>query len=97
MEFVRSLSRAWAGAREKPLIQLVAVGTIALSLLLATHDPTVVDFGVEHGWRCARLVDGELLDVDLPPSRPVRHDEETEGFGTRESPDDTEVIRVVRA
>ena len=34
------------------------------TLLLATHDPTVVDFGVEHGWRCARLVDGELLDVD---------------------------------
>jgi cell division transport system ATP-binding protein len=67
------------------------------TLLLATHDPTVVDFGVEHGWRCARLVDGELLDVDLPPARPVRHDEETEGFGTRESPDDTEVIRVVRA
>ncbi|MCU1283143.1 MAG: hypothetical protein JWM53_6689 [bacterium] len=67
------------------------------TLLLATHDPTVVDFGVEHGWRCARLVDGELLDVDLPPARPVRHDEETEGFGTRESPDDTDVIRVVRA
>ena len=67
------------------------------TLLLATHDPTVVDFGVEHGWRCARLVDGELLDVDLPPSRPQRHDEETEGFATRESPDDTEVIRVVRA
>ena len=41
------------------------------TLLVATHDPTVVDFGVEHGWRCARLVDGELLDVDLPPSRPV--------------------------
>jgi cell division transport system ATP-binding protein len=67
------------------------------TLLLATHDPTVVDFGVEHGWRCARLVDGELLDVDLPPSRPQRHDDETEGFATQESPDETEVIRVVRA
>ena len=54
-------------------------------------------FGVAHGWRCARLVDGELLDVDLPPSRPQRHDDETEGFAARESPDDTEVIRVVRA
>ena len=34
MWFVRSLSRAWRGAAQKPLIQLVAVGTIALSLLL---------------------------------------------------------------
>ncbi|HEY2745939.1 MAG TPA: permease-like cell division protein FtsX [Polyangia bacterium] len=34
MSFGRSLLRAWAGARDKPLIQLVAVGTIALSLLL---------------------------------------------------------------
>jgi cell division transport system ATP-binding protein len=68
------------------------------TLLLATHDPTVVDFGVAHGWRCARLVDGELLDIDLPPSRPQRHDEETEGFATHEATDDeTEVIRVVRA
>jgi cell division transport system ATP-binding protein len=67
------------------------------TLLLATHDPTVVDFGVDHGWRCARLVDGELLDVDLPPARPQRHDEDTEGFATRESPDDTEVIRGIRA
>jgi len=67
------------------------------TLVMATHDPTVVDFGVDRLWRCARLVDGELLDVDLPPSRPARHDEDTEGFGTREDPDDTEVIRVVRA
>jgi cell division transport system permease protein len=34
VSFVRSLRRAWDGARGKPLIQLVAVGTIALSLLL---------------------------------------------------------------
>jgi cell division transport system ATP-binding protein len=71
------------------------------TLLMATHDPTVVDFGVAHGWRCVRLVDGELLDVDLPPSRPQRHDEETEGFATHEASrateDATEVIRVFRA
>jgi cell division transport system ATP-binding protein len=67
------------------------------TLLLATHDPAVVDFGVAHGWRCARLVDGELLDVDLPPARPQRHDDETEGFSAREGIDDTEVIRAVRA
>jgi cell division transport system ATP-binding protein len=85
-------------ARTIELLELFeAIHQRGTTLLLATHDPTVVDFGVEHGWRCARLVDGELLDVDLPPARPVRHDEETEGFGTRESPDDTEVIRVVRA
>lgn len=34
MPFARSLRRALDGARRKPLIQLVAVGTIALSLLL---------------------------------------------------------------
>lgn len=35
MSFARSLAdRVFAGARDKPLIQLVAVGTIALSLLL---------------------------------------------------------------
>jgi cell division transport system ATP-binding protein len=84
--------------RTRELLELFeAIHQRGTTLLVATHDPQVVDFGVEHGWRCARLVDGELLDVDLPPSRPVRHDEETEGFATREDPDDTEVIRVVRA
>ncbi|MGZ3443639.1 MAG: cell division protein FtsX, partial [Polyangia bacterium] len=34
MSFARNLERALAGARQSPLIQLVAVGTIALSLLL---------------------------------------------------------------
>jgi cell division transport system ATP-binding protein len=42
------------------------------TLLLATHDPTVVDFGAARGWRRARLVEGELLDelpdlLRLPP------------------------------
>jgi cell division transport system ATP-binding protein len=84
--------------RARELLELLdAIHQRGTTLLIATHDPVVVDFGVAHGWRCARLVEGELLDVDLPPSRPVRHDEETEGFATRESPDDTEVIRVVRA
>lgn len=34
MSFARSFSRALSGAKARPLIQLVAVGTIALSLLL---------------------------------------------------------------
>lgn len=84
--------------RARDLLELLeAIHQRGTTLLVATHDPAVVDFGVAHGWRCARLVDGELLDVDLPPARPQRHDEETEGFSTREAPDDTEVIRVVRA
>jgi cell division transport system ATP-binding protein len=84
--------------RTRELLELFeAIHQRGTTLLVATHDPQVVDFGVEHGWGCARLVDGELLDVDLPPSRPVRHDEETEGFATRQDPDDTEVIRVLRA
>jgi cell division transport system ATP-binding protein len=64
------------------------------TLLIATHDPQVVDFGVAAGWRRARLVDGELLDVELPVGRPVRHDEETEGFSEREERDATNVIRL---
>ena len=84
-------------ARARDLLELLeAIHQRGTTLLLATHDPSVVDFGVAHGWRCARLVDGELLDVDLPPARPARHDEETEGFGTREGADDTEVIRMQR-
>jgi cell division transport system permease protein len=34
VSFARNFTRAFAGARSKPLIQLVAIGTIALSLLL---------------------------------------------------------------
>jgi cell division transport system ATP-binding protein len=84
--------------RARELLELLdAIHQRGTTLVIATHDPVVVDFGVARGWRCARLVEGELLDVDLPPSRPQRHDDETEGFATRESPDDTEVIRVVRA
>jgi ABC-type multidrug transport system ATPase subunit len=64
------------------------------TLLVATHDPGVVDFGAARGWRRARLVDGELLDVDLPVARPARLDEDTEGFGTRERPDATDVVRL---
>ena len=65
------------------------------TLVIATHDPQVVDFGVAAGWRHARLVDGELLDqVDLPMGRPVRHDDDTEGFAEREDRDATNVIRL---
>jgi cell division transport system ATP-binding protein len=67
------------------------------TLLVATHDPAVVAFGRSRDWRCARLVGGELCDVDLPAARPARHDEETEGFATRAEADSTEVVRVVRA
>jgi cell division transport system ATP-binding protein len=67
------------------------------TIVLATHDPAVVAFGVSQGWRCARLIAGELVDVDVPAARPARTDEETEGFATREAADSTEVVRVARA
>jgi cell division transport system ATP-binding protein len=69
------------------------------TILLATHDPQVVDFGVAHGWRRARLVDGELLnfgDVELPVGRPMRLDEPTEGMADRTEPDATQVGRHLR-
>jgi cell division transport system ATP-binding protein len=85
-------------ARSQDLLELLeAIHQRGTTVMLATHDPAVVDFGVAHGWRCARLVEGELLDVDLPPSRPARHDEETDGFATRAAPEETQVVRVVRA
>ncbi len=66
------------------------------TLIVATHDPAVVDFGVGRSWRRARLVDGELIDIDvaLPIGRPVRLDEETEGFTERKDADATNIIRL---
>jgi cell division transport system ATP-binding protein len=64
------------------------------TLVIATHDPEVVEFGAQAGWRRAKLVDGELHDVDLPAGRPVRLDEETDGFSTRQERDATNVIRL---
>jgi cell division transport system ATP-binding protein len=84
-------------ARAQDLLALLeAIHQRGTTLLIATHDPAVVDFGVAHGWRCARLVEGELLDVDLPPARPARHDEETVGFSERAAPDATNVVRLHR-
>jgi len=66
------------------------------TILLATHDPQVVDFGVAHAWRRARLVEGELLDVELPVGRPARLDEATEGMADGPEPDATQVGRHLR-
>ncbi len=64
------------------------------TLLMCTHDPAVVDFAAANGWRRARLVDGEVLDVDLPLGRPARLDEDTEGFASHPSADETGIIRL---
>ena len=68
------------------------------TIIVATHDPEVVRFGLSAGWRHARLVDGELYDFELPADRfagrPARLDEETEGFSTRRDDDATQVIRL---
>ena len=59
------------------------------TLVVATHDPTVIAFGVAHAWRRAHLSDGELADLDLPMARPARLDEDTDGFATRKREDAT--------
>lgn len=80
-------------ARTHDLLALfAAIHARGTTLLVATHDPVVVDFGAARGWRCLRLVDGELLDVDLPPARPARRDDEH----AAERPG-AEVIRLVHA
>jgi cell division transport system ATP-binding protein len=63
------------------------------TLLVATHDPQVMNFGTEHGWRRARLDAGEILDVELPAARAARLDEETAGFAERPDADATAVMR----
>lgn len=46
---------------------LAAIHARGTTLLVATHDPAVVNFGLAHRWRCARLVDGELTDGETRP------------------------------
>jgi len=67
------------------------------TLVVATHDPAVVAFGVKHGWRRAHLRDGELDDLDLPMGRPARLDEDTLGYETRERADATMLGKRVSA
>jgi cell division transport system ATP-binding protein len=42
------------------------------TLLVATHDPEVVEFGIAAGWRQGRLVEGELQEVALPETNVLR-------------------------
>lgn len=81
--------------RARELLQLVhEIHRRGTTIVMTTHDPHVVDFGAAAGWRRARLVDGELLDVDLPVARPARLDEETAGFSMRPERDATDVVRL---
>jgi cell division transport system ATP-binding protein len=78
------------------LVLLDLIHQRGTTVLIATHDPEVVDYGVDARWRRARLVEGEMLDVDLPVARPARLDEETEGFDARREADATDVVRVLK-
>ena len=78
------------------LVLLDQIHQRGTTILIATHDPEVVDFGIDARWRRARLVDGEMLDVDLPVARPARLDEETEGFSGRPEADATDVVRLLK-
>jgi cell division transport system ATP-binding protein len=81
--------------RARELLELLEkVHKRGTTMMIATHDPQVVDFGLAHGWRRARLCDGEVLDVELPPARRPRLDEETEGLASRREEDATERTRV---
>jgi cell division transport system ATP-binding protein len=82
-------------ARARELLHLLeSIHRRGTTLVVATHDPEVVDFGVDARWRRARLVEGELLDVDLPVARAARLDEETEGFSQHREADATEQVRL---
>ena len=84
-------------ARARELLELIErIHHRGTTVVIATHDPEVVDFGIDAGWRRARLVEGELLDVELPVGRPARLDEDTEGFQARPDADATELMRLKR-
>jgi cell division transport system ATP-binding protein len=59
------------------------------TVVIATHDPNVIAYGVRHEWRRAHLRDGELCDLDLPMARPARHDDDTGAFAHVERDDAT--------
>jgi cell division transport system ATP-binding protein len=81
--------------RSHDLLELLSkIHARGTTIVIATHDPGVVDFGIDAGWRRARLVDGELLDFDLPVARQARLDDETEGFDLRPDNDATGVVRL---
>jgi cell division transport system ATP-binding protein len=83
-------------ARARDLLALFdAIHQRGTTLLLATHDPAVVDSGPPHGGRGPRPVAGALPAAPLPPARPARHDDETDRFAP--GADDTEVVHLVRA
>jgi ABC-type multidrug transport system ATPase subunit len=82
-------------ARARELLDLLeAIHQRGTTVVIATHDPEVVDFGIDARWRRARLVEGELLDVDLPVARAARLDDETEGFEHQRDEDATDLHRL---
>ena len=66
------------------------------TLVVATHDPSVIAFGRANDWRHAHLEGGQLADLDMPISRPAPLDEDTIGFATREREDATQRERLAR-
>lgn len=50
------------------------------TLLIATHDPTVVSFGMAHGWRKAELVGGEIVAGGLAPGERLAREEAEVGL-----------------
>jgi len=84
--------------RSQQLLALLeSIHAQGTTLFMATHDPEVVDFGLSAGWRSARLVDGELLDADLPIPRRARLDDDTMSIETTRDVDATQVGRALRA
>lgn len=67
------------------------------TVVLATHDPEVVEFGVVCGWRRALLIAGELLDADPRLGRQASLDGESEGPSSRSDGDGTKMLQTRRS
>ncbi len=66
------------------------------TLVVATHDPSVIAFGRAHAWRHAHLDAGQLADLDISRSRPANTDDDTGRFATKPRADVTQPYRFGR-
>lgn len=67
--------------RARDLLELLeGVRSRGTTLILATHDPSVIAFGATHGWRRAELQAGQLLSGGLSPAEDLARREAVVGL-----------------
>ncbi|MCS6912114.1 MAG: ATP-binding cassette domain-containing protein [Myxococcales bacterium] len=68
-------------SRAQEVLELLeAIRSRGTTLLVATHDPTVVAFGMAHGWRRAELQDGQIIAGGRPARELLAQSEANAGI-----------------